>query len=209
MEQIRALCDEVLVLEEGRVVMQGDPESAIRCYEELMRKRTERRAAQLSGADASPSLVVETGSRQGTYEAAITAITFYDANGQAVDALTSGEPLTIDLEYQLTHPVPDMTLTLGIFNETHVKCYETVVPSVSSSFGPLNTHGRISCCLAEVPLLAGRYYVNVGLYPPDWSYVYDYHWQIHLLFIIDRDDSLPEASGIVSLRPTWSGKELS
>src|SRR5262249_33631250 len=49
-DQIRSFCDEVLVLEEGRVVMQAEPDIAIDCYVDLMRQRTARRAAQISAA---------------------------------------------------------------------------------------------------------------------------------------------------------------
>jgi lipopolysaccharide transport system ATP-binding protein len=44
-DQIRNLCDEVLVFEEGRLVIQSEPQSAIECYNALIRQRTERRAA--------------------------------------------------------------------------------------------------------------------------------------------------------------------
>ena len=43
-DQVHSLCDEVLVLDEGQFVMQGDPASALRYYDDLMRQRTERRS---------------------------------------------------------------------------------------------------------------------------------------------------------------------
>ena len=76
--QIRSLCNEVLVLEEGRIAMQGDPESAIQCYDDLMRQRTEKRAAQLAGGVTQSNLVVEHGSRMGTQEASILNVHLYD-----------------------------------------------------------------------------------------------------------------------------------
>ena len=72
-QQIQSLCDEVLVLEDGRVVMQGDPKSALSCYHDLMRLRTEKRIAQLSGGTVTAALIVNQGSRQGTQEATIAA----------------------------------------------------------------------------------------------------------------------------------------
>ena len=47
MEQVAALCDEVLVLEEGRVAIHTDPETAINHYHDLMRQRTERKRQDL------------------------------------------------------------------------------------------------------------------------------------------------------------------
>lgn len=203
-EQIRNLCDEVLVLEEGRVAMLGDPASAVQCYTDLMRQRTERRAAQLAGGAASLSLVVEQGSRQGTQEATIDAVHLYDAQGQLVESLHSGNGLTIELEYRLTKPIPDMALTLGVYSETHVKCFEALIPSTRAVFGPLTDRSILSCHLPQLPLLTGCYYINVGFYPPDWNYVYDYHWQMHPLRIVGGAETLCEVSGVVSLRPVWS-----
>jgi lipopolysaccharide transport system ATP-binding protein len=202
--QIETLCDEVLVLEEGRVAMQGEPEDAVRCYHDLMRQRTEKRAAVLSGEALSPSLAVAEGSRQGTQEAAISDVRFYDAEGRAVSSVQCGEGLTIELEYRLMKPLPDMAVTLGIYNEAHVNCFEVAVSSAQAAFGNLSITGVLRCRFPELPLLAGRYYINVGLYPPDWDFVYDYHWEMHCLEILSRPDAQLEVSGVVSLGPVWS-----
>jgi lipopolysaccharide transport system ATP-binding protein len=195
----------VIVLEEGSVVMQGDPESAIDCYDDLMRQRTEKRAAQLSnGAAIQPNLTVEHGSRMGTQEATISALKTYDKEGQATDCFNSGDGLTIEIEYKLTRPLSDLAITLGIYSETNVKCYETYIASFSATFGPLVERGRFSCYLPELPLLPGRYFIDIGLHPTDWSYVYDYHWQMHPLHIMNGDGVPLESSGVVPLRPIWS-----
>jgi lipopolysaccharide transport system ATP-binding protein len=202
-EQIRNLCDEVLVLEEGQLVMQGEPESAIRCYDDLMRERTEKRASELSDV-AAPSLVIGQGSRQGTQEATISRVGLYDTRGQSVATLASGASLTIELEYQMARPLTDMIMSVGIYNELHVKCYETIIPSIRAAFGPLAGHGVLRCELPELPLLGGRHYINVGLYPTDWAYVYDYQWQMHEIWIVGPDEPLFDTSGVIALRPSWS-----
>ncbi len=132
--QIRSLCDEVLVLEEGQVVMQSDPESALRCYEDLMRQRTERRAVQVFDT-ALPDLTVEQGSRQGTQEASIEAVRLTNGRGEAVDSVQSGGGLSIELEYRLARPMPDLILSLAIHNEAHVKCFETIIPRCGPPLG--------------------------------------------------------------------------
>jgi lipopolysaccharide transport system ATP-binding protein len=203
-QQICSLCDEVLVLEEGRVVMQGDPKSAINCYNDLMRQRTEKRAAQLSGGAIKPSLVVDHGSRKGTLEAEICAVKLYDTHGGTINTLDSGDGLTIVLEYNLNKPLSDIALALGIFTETNIKCFESCIPSVITVFGSLNKRGSLSCRLSELPLLPGRYYVNVGLFPTDWSYFYDHHWQIHTLHVNNGNRTPPNVSGVISLHPIWS-----
>ncbi|MFL5801504.1 MAG: ABC transporter ATP-binding protein [Roseiflexaceae bacterium] len=202
--QIRSLCDEVLVLEDGQVVMQSDPESALRCYEDLMRQRTERRAAQVFGAEAPPSLTIEQGSRQGTHEVTIDAVRLANARAETIDSIQSGDGLTIEIEYRLVQPIQDMILSLAIYNETHIKCFETIIPSVRAAFGPLGERGRLVCSFPTLPLIAGHYYINPGLYPTDWSYVYDYQWQMHVVNIIGEAEANADISGVVALHPAWS-----
>ena len=202
-DQIRGLCDEVLVLEEGQVVIQAEPESAIRCYEDLMRARTEKRASEIAEV-AAPSLAIGQGNRQGTQEAVISRVDLYDPHGQTINTLPSGSGLTIELEYRLARPLSDMILSVGIYNELHVKCFETIIPSLKAAFGALSDQGTLRCDLPELPLLSGRHYINVGLYPTDWAYVYDYQWQMHELWIVGPDEPLFDTSGVVALRPVWS-----
>jgi lipopolysaccharide transport system ATP-binding protein len=202
--QVRSLCDEVLVLEEGRVVTHADPDSALRCYDDLMRQRTEQRAAQVFGGQAPPSLIIEQGSRQGTQEASIEAVRFTNIEGESVESVRSGGGLTVELDFRLAQPIPDLILSLAIHNEAHVKCFETIIPSVRAAFGPLGEGGRLVCRFPELPLIAGRYYVDPGLYPMDWSYVYDYHWQMHALNIAGEHESTDQISGVAALHPSWS-----
>jgi lipopolysaccharide transport system ATP-binding protein len=204
LDQIRTLCDEVLVLEEGRVVMQGSPESAISCYHDLMRQRTEKMALQVSGG-AQFNLAVERGSRMGTQEASIDDVIFYDAQDNITDSLSSGSSITINLSYRRHERMTDFTVVLGIYNELHVKCFETHLPSARTILGTLPESGCFSCYLPELPLLPGCYYIDVGLYPTDWDYTFDYHWQMHVLHIENRADASPyHVAGVVSIDPRWT-----
>jgi lipopolysaccharide transport system ATP-binding protein len=203
-DQIRSLCDEALVLDDGHVVMHADPASAMRYYDDLMRQRTERRAADLSGYRAADLPALEQGRRQGTQEASIAEVALSNERREPVDHIRSGEGLHVDLVYRLAQPLDDMIASLTIFSEAHVKCFESIIPSVSAAFGPLAGEGRLRCYLPELPLLPGRYYINVGLYPLGWAYIYDYHWQMHVLDIGDEKRSRSNVSGVVSLQPIWS-----
>ncbi len=203
LEQVKALCDEVMVLEEGRLIMHGDPDAAINCYYDLMRQRTERRA-RLLGDGIPRDLPLEQGSRLGTQEATISAVQMFDGQGRPTDMLQSGDNFTVVLEYSLSKPLSDMAVIVAIYNETDLKCLETAIPSMRTAFGPLKEKGTLSCLLPKLPLLSGRYYVVVGLYPPDWSYFYDYHWQMHGLNVLIEDGIPPGLSGVVSVKPVWA-----
>ncbi|MDQ7786432.1 MAG: ABC transporter ATP-binding protein [Thermodesulfovibrionales bacterium] len=203
LEQVRGLCNEVIVLEEGRVVMQGEPESAISCYHDLMRQRSDRRARQLYDNEL-PNLNVSKGTRLGTQEASFTNVYIYNAQNKITDTVFSGDSITVELEYSVAKQIPDMSLILGIYTETNTKCFETTVPSIVSAFGKFDTKGILRCSLPVLPLLPGHYYLNAGIYPADWSFVYDYHWQMYTLHILNKTDLDKNISGIVSIEPVWA-----
>ena len=203
LDQMKSLCDNILVLDEGKAVLQSDPESAIEYYHKLMRQRTENRASKLTGGIKS-ELALEGGSRVGTQEAVIDEVSFSDSQNNIITgSLSSGGSLTINLSYRLNAKIADFAIILGIHNE-HIKCFEAQVLSARSVLGPLPEEGSFSCSLPELPLLPGRYYVDVGLYPTDWDYTFDYHWHMHTLDVMSRDGAFPGISGILPIRPVWS-----
>ena len=208
-DQIRALCDEVLVLEEGRVVMQGDPDRAIDCYVDLMRQRTERRAAQLGSSGASAAPAPAQGSRQGTQEASIGTVALSNGRGVPAESLLTGDGLTIETEYTLNRSIDDMAFILGIYTDASVKCFETTIPSLRAAFGSLSDTGSFRCNIPAVPLQPGRYYVDVGLYPCDWAYVYDYHWRMHPLTIVGDNQVAVMQAGFLALETSWTAREPS
>lgn len=202
-DQIQRLCDEVLVLEEGRAVVQGDPKSAIACYHDLMRQRTERRAAQITGG-VRQSLTTQTGTRQGTQEATIAAVRLCRSDGHPVETIRSGEGILVQLEIDVAPPIEDFALTVGVFSDGHVKCFEATISSVQATLGKVTSHSAIHCHLKRLPLLPGSYFINVGIYPTDWSYVYDFHWQMHSVNVFDERSSNLQAGGIVAIDTHWT-----
>ena len=202
-DQILALCDEVLVLEEGRAVMRGDPETALACYDDLMRQRTERRALDLLGERAVRRLRRTSGARQGTQEAKIVRVRMTDTQGREVRDVRSPDGVTIHLDYEVAEGIDDVALSVGIFSEGHVKCFDVVLASAAAVLGPLGRAGTIRCRLPALPLLAGEYFINVGLYPLAWDFVYDYHWQMHALRVVADREIGGEVSGVVALSPAW------
>jgi lipopolysaccharide transport system ATP-binding protein len=196
-QHFEALCREVLVLEEGRVVMSGDPAEAMRRYDDLLVERTRRRTAldRAHGTELSSG----SGLRHGSQDATITAVRLRDAGGRDTDAVRSGDELVIELDVTQGRSVEDLALTIAI-HAGATKVFETSIPSVATALGHLGARATIRCRFPRVPLLPAHYWVNVGVYPCDGSLVYDYHWQMHGL-LVTGEPCAYERSGLVDMRP--------
>jgi len=147
---------------------------------------------------------VEQGSRHGTQEATIEAVRITGAGDREGALVGEGERVTIELDYRLRVPLPDVALSIGIYSAAHVKCWEALLPSATAVLGTLAEHGTVRCELPALALLAGRYQLSVGLYPPGCDYVYDHHWEMHLFAVAGTAQAAAEISGVVALNPTWS-----
>jgi lipopolysaccharide transport system ATP-binding protein len=208
LDQIRKTCDDVVILEEGKIVTRGEPESAIQVYHDLMRQRSERRAAQIRGGVAVPSLATEKGSRIGTQEASITSVNLYNAEATPTNSFETDESMIIELKFKFTRSFNDFALVLGVYNDLNVKCFETQIKSMAATLGLPNGSSSIYCHFKELRLLEGCYFINVGIHPTDWEYAYDYHWQMHPFYIISKNRSnYKNHTGIISLTPEWSIKD--
>ena len=209
-QEITNLCDEVLVLDEGRVVMQGAPDRALSFYHDLMQQRTERRKQRLP-IDQTIHPIQALGSRQGTQESSITSVRMLNVSGTETDTLSTGDSLHVRLEVSAQQKVSDMAVSVGVFSDAHVKCFEAIIPSVQAAFGHIPRHGILHCHMKELSLLKGEYFINVGLYPTDWSFVYDFHWQMHPLHIKELQatpSNTVHRGGILSIETDWHVESL-
>ena len=179
LDQIKNFCDEVVVLEEGQVIIQADPTTAISCYHDLMRHRTEKRKKMLEGEFITP--LVDSHKRFGTFEATIEAVNIYTPDGNHLDILKSNDEFIIEIAYRTHSALSDIAVNLGIYTYNNLKCFEVSIPSLLSRFGSIGKQGYLRWHIKGLPLLVDQYYINLGLYPPNWDYIYDYHWQMHPL----------------------------
>ncbi len=204
-DQIQHLCDEVLILEEGRLDLQADPVIAVKRYNDLMQQRTEKRATQL-GTKEGPSATtfVNDGVRMGTREATLSNIRVYLESGEATHAMTGESGLLVEFAYDLGPHVADTAFVLGIYSEMDIKCFETFIDSLNTLLDTSGRRGVVRCNFPHLPLNTGKYYINLGLRPLGQSYVYDYYWKIHSFTIRSSVGEGHGNSGVVSLNPGFS-----
>jgi lipopolysaccharide transport system ATP-binding protein len=200
-EQIKSLCDDVLVLDEGRAVLRAAPVEALRCYDDLMLQRTERRARALGGRGEAPAPTGE-GVRHGTQEGSIEAVRLHDLDGQPAAVIGTGDGLAVELDVRLPAAGVDFALGLGIYGEADEKCFEMLVESGAAMFGPLAARATLRCVLPALPLRPARYVVAVGLYPPGCDHIWDYHWRMHKI-LVEGDQAPGQVSGVLDVHPRW------
>jgi lipopolysaccharide transport system ATP-binding protein len=150
MAAIQALCDRAILLETGRLIMEGNVDEAIGCY--LQRSQQTMQMVSLA----------ERHDRAGNGQMRFTGVTLLDKSGQPISDGQSGEDLTIALDYTRTPGASDQAVIrlafAGSYGQRLFMCL-----SRSSHVGPLRltSRGQIRCTIPRLPLLEGRYTVSI------------------------------------------------
>jgi len=160
---VAKLCQRAMLLDQGHVKAEGDIRRVLDAYHELVEQREEHALES-----AAP-----TGDRWGSGEVTIDAVTLH--GGLDAHILRSGEPFEIRLAYQVHQEVPGAIFGLTIYRDDGLSVYGT---NTDIDGTPIPVHvgeGGVSFRGESLPLLPGRYELDVAVIAPTTEHVYDYH----------------------------------
>jgi ABC-2 type transport system ATP-binding protein len=147
LDQVRQLCDRVIMLEHGRMVVDGTPVDALRAF----RERYNVQAGQ------EP----EHGDRR--LEIIKTIIT--DGDGRPKDRFVPGDPLGVELEVLAHEPTEDWVAGIAITNHLDLLVYGTNTNLQGIELAPLEGRRRLRYLFNGIPMVEGQYYVTVAVHP--------------------------------------------
>jgi lipopolysaccharide transport system ATP-binding protein len=165
-EQIEQICDQALWLERGQVKAQGNPAIVVSRY-----------AGKINVSAELQELP------QDNKRMELQAVRLLDRHLQPVAETVCGHPLRIEVDYWAREAFSNVIVNISISDDdgkihlnNHTEAAELQVPIALGA-------GQINLVLDRLDLSGGKYYVNVGIFAPDWSDLFDYHWQQHLFYI--------------------------
>lgn len=191
---IERWCDDVVLLDHGRMVERGGSRRVIDAYRRLVAESEERRLTdehrrasertqQEQAAEAVAVRMDEVGaassaspdqSRWGTREVEIVDVRLLDSSGTERYVYQSGDAVSIAIRYVVHKSVPKPVFGIGIFRPDGVCCYGTNTHLDRADFPELSGEGVVTCALESLELVAGDYLVDVAVHAED-GYAYDYH----------------------------------
>ncbi|MBD2092215.1 ABC transporter ATP-binding protein [Microcoleus sp. FACHB-1515] len=164
-KQVQNFCDTALWLNQGQIMAQGDPTEVVTAYSAKF--------------DVRPTAPVQ--ERTGAVE--IRGVRLLDRRDRPTTEIQVGDAIGIEIEYFSQMRSDNSIFLINISTEdgqiylnTHSQAAGLTLPLVPGS-------SKIKLNLARLDLSGGQYYVNVGIFPPDWGQPHDYHWQRYPLII--------------------------
>ncbi|MCP4415319.1 MAG: ABC transporter ATP-binding protein [Chloroflexi bacterium] len=178
---VRELCDDALWLRQGAMVAHGASEVVVGQYIAEMTAETERRTPKKQHVIHTPNgteLRVNE-NRFGSMEMTISEVNLLDDDGRPVDQDESGRPFQIQIRYDAPDPIDNPIVSVTISREDGFVCYDTNTAAAGLTLTTLQGKGEINLYLDRLDLIAGNYFVDVGIFEQNWTYAYDYHWHVY------------------------------
>lgn len=174
--QLERLCDRTIWLDGGRIRMDGTPNTVHPLYLEEMGKRQQTSAEPPQHECPADS------------PAKWTGITLRNEQGEKVDAVRTGDPVILQLEYEADPGRAEEALIgLALYRADNTLCYGTNTQRERLKPVRLKEKGVIRCRFSALQLTAGTYWFDAGLRRTD-MFAYDYAAQAVRFTVYDPID---------------------
>jgi ABC-type polysaccharide/polyol phosphate transport system ATPase subunit len=154
-EVTQEICNRVIMLDQGDIVKDGPPREVVPFYHKAM--ETEEESAE-----------------RGDRRIVVTAVELLNVEGEPATEFYTGESLKIRVFYVAQEPVEDPVFGLGIDDYRGFTAYGTNTNLKGMELGTISGEGVIEFDLKSLPMLEGRYFVNLAVHSRDEQTVY--HW---------------------------------
>lgn len=173
---VQSICNRALLLENGRLAMQNRPEVVFDYYNAALAAREEGLIRQETLTDGR----VQTSS--GTGEARILEVTLKDSQGRIVEAVSVGEPVTLEVSCAIKQAIPRLVLGFMIKDHLGQPIYGINTHRLDLAQTDLQAGERVNFRFEfEARLGKGHYSVAVALSAYDSHLEKNYEWRDHSL----------------------------
>jgi ABC-2 type transport system ATP-binding protein len=184
---VRSVCDQAVMLQQGRIHAAGPPDDVVREFHTQMLKQDLPYVGD-----------------QGTREVEIVSAELLRGDGSAGSSLEVGETLVIQVDIKSNEPVDDPVVSLALHDQHNRLVFETSTIEAGLEFPPFDGARRVRFRLHNLPFLDGKYWVTLGTHSRDASRVYHVQQQ-HYSFRVQPGG---QATGAVFIRADAEAEEL-
>lgn len=191
LDLVEDLCDRVLWLDGGRPRLVGEPRRVTDAYRQAVAEE-EGRSHQRAKDEAAEVRAGETDEevlRWGSRRAEIVRARLLAGTGEAAEErynLTSGEPVTFEIEVEATEPLEDFVFGVAVSTPRGGEVWGTNTDLAGLEPQRLEGSGRVRLVCPSLRLGPGEYLVDVAVHAEDGT-PYDYRRKMFAFSVIARD----------------------
>lgn len=148
LDQVRQLCDRVVLLEKGHLKVDGTPIEGIRALREQFNEVEEDRPAE-SGGD----------------RVRITDVRVTDGNGVPKNRFRPGDRLGLELDVDPSGPIDDWVAGILLTDALDLGVYGTNSTLQSVELPAIDSPITVRYTFDDIPLVEGQYHVTAAVHP--------------------------------------------
>lgn len=184
---IQSLCDRAILLEHGKVLMDGEPSEVMDFYNALISEKENAsvQVARLGSGKAQTS--------SGTREAVVESIGLYDAAGQPVEFVNVGEPVELRVTVTARGNIPRLVFGYMIKDRLGQPTFGTNTHHTRQALEQVIAGQTIEYRIAFLMNFGpGSYSVSTALCSSDTHLVDNYEWRdLALMFTVANQNRDP------------------
>ena len=156
---LQRIASRAVVFGRGNIVFDGELETGITVYEEMLavsnenQNKKEERTSQSTASIDKIEVLNERGEKQTEFE--------------------TGEPVRMRVHLHCKHQLKQARLVVALCSPVHGTLFSTSTPYQDVQFDLASPGGFVTLTFDRIPLLVGAYYFNVSLYGPETTDFYD------------------------------------
>jgi ABC-type polysaccharide/polyol phosphate transport system ATPase subunit len=198
---IERLCEKVILLENGSIVEEGDPQRVIGRYLELLKDTSLSETFYHRYGQAKWQVDKRFwGKKEGSKEAQITEVEITNSRGKKTNRFKTQEPAFVKVHFNVDKEIEEPHFGVAIFREDGVYCYGPNTLFDGCRIERIDKgRGFFSIEYKSLPLRKGKYRLSVAIWDKNEVWAYDYHACVYSLEIIGENES----GELLELKHQW------
>jgi len=169
---IQSICDRAILLNDGRIAMEGEPEDVMDYYNAMLAERGEYHVQQLKQKNG------KTRTLSGTGEAHLMDIALLDEQERRLEVVAVGQPVTLRIRFKTEVDLPEVVLGYQIKDRLGQTIYGTNTAYLGRTLHHLDAKEVIEYRFGfNAALGEGTYAVSVALHTSETHVLHNYEWQ--------------------------------
>lgn len=192
---ITALCDRAILLDEGRLVVDGRPSDVLDYYNAMI---AEKENSGIQTKEREGVIVTESGTREATFG----AIQLRDASGASVEYIGVGDQVTLTASVCIHAPIPRLVIGYMIRDRLGQPIYGTNTHHTEQMLEGLDVGETVEFAATfNADLGPGSYSISIALSSTETHLVNNYEWKDLALVFTVANLAHPRFVGCAYIQP--------
>jgi len=171
-QAIQSICNRAILLNAGRVAIEGDPESVMDYYNALLAEKQDQKIERVESQNGKIQTI------SGTGEAVVTEIGLYDSEGRRVEVVNVSQRVRLHVEVEVRADVNRLVLGYGIRDRLGQVIYGTNTDLKKHALEEVKAGSSwVFDFEFDANLGPGSYSVQTALHSTDTHLVNNYEWR--------------------------------